>query len=113
MNEDNSQVRDSLQAHTKRVDWFVKGIVEELEGCIVASIVRQEDSIHDLHMTGLPPDCYRTQLCWGCVHAFDMTDTDRDSFVCKKHLEFYEDQYAAQVRFRNIQRYHRGPSIDE
>ncbi len=91
--------------HTQNVNWFVKAVLGQIEGCIIGSIVRERSSIYELHGSALSPDCYRSKLCWNCVHAFEENDECLESFVCKKHLELYEDYYTTMVRVRNIERY--------
>jgi hypothetical protein len=92
-------------SHIQSINWFVKGLVGTTTDCVVASIIKERSSIFDLHGSSLPPECFRSKLCGNCVHAFDDDDDCLESFVCKKHLEFYEDYYTAMVRVRNIERY--------
>ena len=91
--------------HVQNINWFVKAMVGNAEGCVIASIIKEKGSVYDIHGSSLPPEYFRSKLCLNCIHVFEDNDECLESFVCKKHLEFYEDYYTAMVRVRNIERY--------
>ncbi|MGY5876858.1 MAG: hypothetical protein RTU30_14005 [Candidatus Thorarchaeota archaeon] len=100
---DNSIDIDQLQ--TARKDWYVKAMSEPIEGCVIATIMLQEGSVRDLVRTRMLPECFRTKLCWSCVHEFGQHDESMDVYVCSLHRRLEEDPLGEQVRLRNVERY--------
>jgi hypothetical protein len=105
MDKEENNPQNITPIQQPKVNWFVKSFVGKIEGCIIASIVRERGDVYDIQVSALPPECFRTKLCWNCIHMFEEDDECRETFVCKKHLELFEDYYTAMVRIRNIERY--------
>jgi hypothetical protein len=105
MNQEDSKLQNTAHVRQPSVNWFVKSFLGNIEDCVIASVVREKGDIYDIQGSSLPPECFRTKLCWNCVHMFDEADECAETFVCKKHLELFEDYYTAMVRIRNIERY--------
>ncbi len=67
--------------------------------------MQQEGHVHDLTRSGMLMECFRTKLCWSCVHEYDELDPDRQCHVCRLHNKLDNDDFGNLIRERNIARY--------